>query len=66
MLSAVQQFGGAIGVAVLGSIFFALVPGHGSAGATEAVVWVSVGAFALSFAVAFLLPRRAREGAPTH
>ena len=66
LLTAVQQFGGAVGVAVLGTIFFELVPGDGFAGATGTVVWVSLGCYALSFAAAFLLPRRAREGAIAH
>jgi EmrB/QacA subfamily drug resistance transporter len=60
LLNAVQQFSGAIGVAVLGTVFFELVPDHGSADATRIVIWVAIGCYLLSFAAAFLLPKRAR------
>lgn len=40
-----------------------LLPTHMFAGATEWVIWMSVAAYAVTFAVAFMLPERAREGA---
>ena len=66
LLNALQQFGGAIGVAVLGTVLFQLLPEHGWISATRTVIWVSVGCFAASFLVAFFLPRKAREGVPAH
>jgi hypothetical protein len=60
VLNAVQQFCGALGVAVLGSVFFDLPPGHGFADATRALIAIAVGCYAVSFAAAFLLPRAAR------
>jgi MFS family permease len=62
-LNAVQQFGGAIGVAVLGTVFFELVPDHGFAGSIRGVIWVAAGCYVLSFLSAFLLPKRARVDA---
>ncbi len=63
LLNAVQQFSGATGVALLGTLFFELLPGHLFIGALEWVVWVTVGFFALTFLIAFMLPKHAREGA---
>lgn len=59
-LTAVQQIGGAIGVALLGTAFF-------SWSATETalarVLWLELGLLALAGGLSFLLPRRAREEA---
>jgi MFS family permease len=63
VLNAVQQFGGALGVAVIGTLFFQWIPQDGWNHATRAVLWVAVGCSAVAFAVAFLLPRNAREDA---
>lgn len=64
VLNAVQQFCGALGVAVLGSIFFELLPGHGFADSIRDLIVIGVGCYAVSFAAAFLLPKAARaEGA---
>jgi EmrB/QacA subfamily drug resistance transporter len=63
LLNALQQFGGAIGVAVLGTVLFQLLPDHGWVSATQTVIWVSVGLFAASFLLVFALPLKAREGA---
>lgn len=60
VLNAVQQFCGALGVAVLGSIFFELLPGHGFADSIRDLIVVGVGCYAVSFAAAFLLPKAAR------
>ena len=40
VLNAVQQFGGALGVAVLGTLFFQWIPEDGWYDATRAVIWV--------------------------
>lgn len=60
VLNAFQQFGGAVGVAVLGTVFFQLVPAHLFTGAMETVTLVSAGLFLVCFGCAFLLPRFAR------
>ncbi len=66
VLTAMQQFGGAIGVAVIGTIFFQLLPGHAFLGATKNAVLVAIGLFVVSLAVSWLLPKRAREEASAH
>ncbi|WP_196444593.1 MFS transporter [Planomonospora sp. ID67723] len=64
-LTAVQQLGGAFGVALLGTVFFDLlgaqrIPDFG--GVMTTVLWVVAGMLLLTFATAFLLPKQAREG----
>ncbi|MGP4094641.1 MFS transporter [Nonomuraea sp. KM90] len=60
-LTGVQQLGGALGTAVLGTLFFNLLGSEWSFGASmQATVWVEVGLLALTFALSYLLPRRAR------
>jgi EmrB/QacA subfamily drug resistance transporter len=67
VLNAVQQYCGALGVAVLGSVFFELVPGHGFADSIRDLVVIGVGCYAVSFCAAFLLPKAARaDGVPAH
>ncbi|MEP9364434.1 MFS transporter [Nocardioides sp. CN2-186] len=61
VLNAVQQFAGALGVAVIGTLFFQWIPDDGWNVATRAVLWVSVALSAVAFGVAFLLPKKARE-----
>src|SRR4051795_11190003 len=43
VLNAVQQFCGALGVAVLGSLFFGLLPGHGFADSIRDLIVIGVG-----------------------
>lgn len=68
LLNAVQQFAGALGVAVLGTVFFHWLPEHGFGISTRWVIWVTIGCYAAAFCSAFLLPMRAavREGAAGH
>jgi EmrB/QacA subfamily drug resistance transporter len=67
VLNAVQQFCGALGVAVMGTIFFQLLPGHGFADSIRDLIVIGVGCYAASFAAAFLLPKAARaDGVPAH
>jgi EmrB/QacA subfamily drug resistance transporter len=67
VLNAVQQFCGALGVAVLGTVFFELLPGHGFADSIRSLIAIGVGCYAVSFAAAFLLPKAARaDGVPAH
>ncbi|MEU6998579.1 DHA2 family efflux MFS transporter permease subunit [Nonomuraea sp. NPDC046570] len=61
-LTAAQQLGGAFGTALLGTLFFDLLRSRWSFGdALQVTIWVEVGLLALTFALAFLLPRHARE-----
>lgn len=66
VLTAMQQYGGAIGVAVIGTIFFQLLPAHAFLGATKTSVLVAIGLFVVSLAVTFFLPKRAREENLSH
>jgi EmrB/QacA subfamily drug resistance transporter len=61
LLNAVQQFCGALGVAVLGSAFFHWLPGHGFVTAIRWLTLLSVAFYAVAFVVVFLLPQQARE-----
>ncbi|MGI5244425.1 MFS transporter [Dactylosporangium sp. CA-139066] len=64
-LTAAQQIGGAIGVAVLGTAFFSWLHATGTAGgftvSLERVLWLEIGLLALAGGLSFLLPARARE-----
>lgn len=68
MLESIQQMGSSLGVAVLGTVFFAAVGSRPTAatflGASQQVTLIALGLTALAFALAFLLPRRARAHAP--
>jgi Na+/melibiose symporter-like transporter len=61
LLNAVQQFCGALGVAVLGSAFFHWLPAHGFITAIQWLTLLSVACFAVAFLVVFRLPKRARD-----
>ena len=63
-LNAVQQLGGALGVAVLGTLFFSAAAAHGFLVAFERTLWVESGVLVATAALVFLLPMRAREEAP--
>ncbi|GGO83963.1 MFS transporter [Wenjunlia tyrosinilytica] len=58
-LNAVQQLGGSIGVAVLGTVYFGVTDTSGDSAAQRTLL-ITAAAFAATFAVAFLLPRTAR------
>ena len=47
-LNAIQQFGGAIGIAVLGTIFFSALPHIGFAGSLRHTIWWEVAALGAS------------------
>jgi EmrB/QacA subfamily drug resistance transporter len=61
LLNAVQQFCGALGVAVLGSAYFHWLPEHGFVSAIRWLILLSLACYAVAFAAAFMLPRKARE-----
>lgn len=75
-LTSVQQIGGALGVAVLGTIFFSQATHRFTeagatqvsafGGAAQITLLVSCLLVALAFALTFLLPKQAREGATGH
>jgi EmrB/QacA subfamily drug resistance transporter len=65
LLNAVQQFCGALGVAVLGTLFFHWLPLDGFVDAVQWIMLVALGCYAVSFVVVWLLPREAREDALT-
>jgi EmrB/QacA subfamily drug resistance transporter len=61
VLTAIQQLGSALGVAVLATVFFTLLDhGHPSTTAMVRTTLVSAGLFAVAFLLAFRLPREAR------
>jgi MFS family permease len=66
-LTAVQQIGGALGIAVLGTVFFGHVEGAGPptidrfTSAVQACVWVAVAMVAVAWLLTYLLPRRAEH-----
>jgi EmrB/QacA subfamily drug resistance transporter len=74
-ISSIQQFGSAMGIAVLGTIFFQVadhrmragaLPGHAFGTGMQVALWSVVGITALAFACTTLLPRQVREGVGEH
>ena len=62
VLNAVQQLANALGVAVLGTVFFsALDGGHVATSALATAAWVALAPLGLAFGLAFRLPMHARE-----
>ena len=55
-----QQFAGAAGIAVLGTIYFSALASGGAADALRTVLWVDAGLVVVAAALTFLLPMRAR------
>jgi EmrB/QacA subfamily drug resistance transporter len=65
VLNAVQQLAGALGVAVLGTIFFSkLTVGHLPTDALATTAWVILIPLAIAFGLVFLLPMQARPEQP--
>ena len=60
VLNALQQLGGAVGVAVLGSIFFSVLSHEGFAAALRHTMWWQVGVLVALLALSPMLPRSAR------
>lgn len=72
-MNAVQQLGSALGIAVLGTVFFHIlrIDPTGPVRSTvqsgmEWILWIVVGLLAVTAGVAFLLPRKAREDGTGH
>jgi EmrB/QacA subfamily drug resistance transporter len=64
VLNASQQLSGAVGVAVLGTIFFSVLAAKGFTPAFERVLTIDIGLTVLILLLSPLLPRRAREPVP--
>ena len=60
LMEASQQLSTALGVAVLGTIFFALFEHHPPTDALRATSWVCLAPLTAAFLLVFLLPRHAR------
>ncbi|WP_433517587.1 MFS transporter [Nonomuraea sp. CA-143628] len=66
-LTATQQLGGALGSALLGTLFFNLLKSQWSFGsAMQVTIWVEIGLLVLTFLLAYLLPRKASVEQPGH
>jgi hypothetical protein len=61
VLNALQQLASAIGVAVLGTVFFAALPSPGYVEGLEQVLLLVVGLTVAAMLLALLLPRHPRE-----
>jgi EmrB/QacA subfamily drug resistance transporter len=62
VLNAIQQLGAAVGVAVLGTIFFSVLRHEGFAQALHHTLWWQVAGLAIVLLLSPLLPARARPG----
>jgi predicted MFS family arabinose efflux permease len=62
VLNASQQLGGAIGIAVIGTIFFSVAQRGGLVSAFHRTLWIELGVLTVTAALVALLPSRAREG----
>jgi hypothetical protein len=67
-LTSVQQIGGALGIAILGTVFFGRVengtgvPTPGAfESATQASLWVAAGLVVVGWLLTFLLPKKAEH-----
>ena len=60
VMEASQQLSTSLGVAVLGTIFFALFKHHLATDALRVTAWVCLVPLAAAFAFAFRLPKHAR------
>jgi hypothetical protein len=66
VLTSVQQLGASLGIAVLGTVFFANVDAPVApvfVDAAEVVTLVAIGLTAVTFALGFLLPHKAKKSA---
>jgi hypothetical protein len=61
VLNAIQQLAAAVGVAVLGTVFFGQIAHGGFAHALHAALWVALGFLAAVALLSLGLPRWARE-----
>jgi hypothetical protein len=69
VLTAIQQLGGAVGIAVLGTVFFSAGPAGGFGDSDHAfalALGVEIALIALAFGLTFLLPGRPRAEGGLH
>jgi EmrB/QacA subfamily drug resistance transporter len=66
VLNAVQQLANALGVAVLGTVFFSRLAAHLATGALAVTAWAALIPLAATFALVFALPMRARADGAGH
>ncbi len=59
VLNAMQQLGGALGIAIIGTIFFSI---DGFVDAFHRTLWIEAGVLVVTAGLVGLLPLRAREG----
>jgi EmrB/QacA subfamily drug resistance transporter len=68
LLESIQQLGASLGLAALGTVFFAVAGSHPQAATfldgTRRVTLIALGLSVVAFAVGFLLPRRGRAAVP--
>jgi hypothetical protein len=64
VLNAGQQLAGAVGVAVMGTVFFATLSHSGYVAAIDRCLLVQLSAIPVLFVLTCLLPKTAREDAP--
>jgi EmrB/QacA subfamily drug resistance transporter len=62
VLNAMQQLGGAIGIAVIGTVFFSVAASGGMIDAFHTTLWIEAGVLVVTAGLVALLPMRAREG----
>jgi EmrB/QacA subfamily drug resistance transporter len=63
VLTSVQQLGASLGIAVLGTVFFANASAGAFVDAAKVVTLVALGLTAVTFALGFLLPHKAKAAA---
>jgi predicted MFS family arabinose efflux permease len=63
ILTSVEQLGASLGIAVLGTVFFANAATGAFVGAAKIVTLVALGLTAVTFALGFLLPRKSKAAA---
>jgi EmrB/QacA subfamily drug resistance transporter len=61
VLNAIQQLGSAVGVAVIGTVFFSVLDRHGFQAATERSLWVVAGISVLVLVLTPLMPLHGRS-----
>jgi len=62
VLNAMQQLGGALGIAVIGTVFFSIAASGGFIDAFHGTLWIGAGVLVVTAGLVALLPKRAREG----
>ena len=61
VLNAMQQLGGALGIAVIGTVFFSIAGDGGLIDAFHGTLWIEAGVLVVTAGLVALLPLRARE-----